>query len=369
MAFTKALYYPWIDIRNEGWLKNALLYWESIQTIVPNSIDKPYSTRAALEFCDEGLLVPLHVESNMQEIKDLADEVIKYLETPEGAEVLMSKEISNYHYIHPDKLPLEIRELVDIHPQKLPYEIRHKLEWGLSHAQRDGWIAVDARFADFYMTLLATRLSEEIGAGLLTDTAANNKLANAVKLDAKLSIPSSQRRGYDFDDDRRHRDMPFAIAQGTLSDLILEKIQIDPDTSTKDILKFRKDHSDELGRFRTRIAELTKVISNDQPLEALRQQVEDVYTNEVKPAISALEKSLTDHRIKWVAENFLKVSFFSTSSTSVPLVLLGLGVPHALLVGVGVSLIASAIIYNREKADKLRQNPFSYLLAAERTFH
>jgi hypothetical protein len=369
MAFTKALYYPWIDIRDEGWLKNALLYWESIQTIVPDSIDEPYSTRTALEFFDEGLLGPLRVESNMPEINDLSDEVIKYLETPEGAEVLMSKEISDYHYIHPDKLPHEIRELVDIHPEKLPYEIRRKLQRGLSHARRDGWIAVDARFADFYMTLLATRLSEEIGAGLLTDAAANNKLANAVKLDAKLSIPSSRRHRYDFDDYRHHRNMPLAIAQGTLADLILEKIQIAPDTPTKDILKFRRDHSDELGRFRVKIAELTRAISNNQPLEGLRQQVEDIYINEVKPAISALQKSLTDHKIKWSTENFLKVAFFSTSSTSVPLALLGLCVPHALLVGVGVSLTASAIIYNREKADKLRQNPFSYLLAAERTFH
>lgn len=368
MAFTKALYYPWIDIRDEGWLKNALLYWESVQTIVPESIDEPYSTRTALEFYDEGLLGPLRVESNMPEVNALTGDVVKYLETPEGAEVLMSREISDYHYIHPDKLPDEIRRLVDIHPEKLSHEVRHKVQRGLSHARRDDWIAVDARFADFYMTLLATRLSEKIGAGLLTDAAANNKLANAVKLDAKLSIPSSRRHRYDFDDYMHRSNMPLAIAQGTLADLILEKIQIAPDTSTKDILKFRRDRSDELGRFRVKIAELTRAISNNMPLEALRQQVEDIYINEVKPAISALKKSLDDHRIKWVSENFLKVAFFSTSSTSVPLALLGLCVPHALLVGAGVSLTASAIIYNREKAEKLRQNPFSYLLAAEKAF-
>jgi hypothetical protein len=38
MAFTKSLYYPWIEIKDEAWLKNAFLYWDTIQTIVPESV-------------------------------------------------------------------------------------------------------------------------------------------------------------------------------------------------------------------------------------------------------------------------------------------------------------------------------------------
>jgi hypothetical protein len=367
MAFTKALYYPWIDIRDEGWLKNAMLYWERIQTIVPVSIQQPYSIRTAREFHDEGLLVPFRVESSMKENEGLTNDVLKYLESPEGAEVLMSKEISEYHYIHPDKLPEEIRELVEIHPDKLPYEIRYRLQHAFNAERRD-WISVDVRFANFYMTLLATRLSEKIGAGLLSDTSANNKLANAVKLDAKLSIPR-RRYGYEYDEYMHYKEMPLSLAQGALANLIFERIQIDHETPVKKRLEFRKDHADELRRFRTKIAELTKAISSNQPLDALRQQVEDIYINEVKPAISSLKEGLSDSKIKWVTENFLKVSFFSTSSTSVPLALLGWTVPYALLVGIGVSLTASAILYNREKAERLRQNPFSYLLAAEKEFH
>ncbi len=68
MAFTKALYYPWIDIKDEGWLKSAILYWEKIQTIVPASVEQPYDTRTAKEFHYEGLLVPLHVKPDMKEV-------------------------------------------------------------------------------------------------------------------------------------------------------------------------------------------------------------------------------------------------------------------------------------------------------------
>jgi hypothetical protein len=56
MAFTKALYYPEIDIEDELWLKDAMLYWEEIQTIVPSSIRQPYKTSTAQEFYEEGLL-------------------------------------------------------------------------------------------------------------------------------------------------------------------------------------------------------------------------------------------------------------------------------------------------------------------------
>ena len=143
MAFTRALYYPWIEIKNEGWLKNALLYWEQVQTIVPASIEQPYNTKTAREFFDEGLLTPYYVESSMREINELTDDVLKYLESPEGVEVLMSKEISEFHFIHPDKLPNEIRDLVDIHPEKLPHKIQHILRRAFSNNQSDDWIPVD----------------------------------------------------------------------------------------------------------------------------------------------------------------------------------------------------------------------------------
>ncbi len=372
MPFTKALYYPWIDIKDEAWLKNAMLYWDKIQTIVPASIEQPYSTRTAREFSDEGLLIPYHVEPNMGQIDELTNDVLKYLESTEGAEVLMLREISRSDRIHPNKLPRDIQELVEIHPEKLPRQIKHTLQDAFSGTQRHDWISVDSRFANFYMTLLATRLSETIGAGLLTNTTTINKLATAARLDAKLDIPRSRRHTYhdydDYSEHMRHRDRPLSLAQGTLADLILERIQIDTNTPVKKILKFRNDYADELGRFRTEIAKLTETISNKQLMDAPYQHIEDIYTNEIGPAYNSLKKGLTSNRITWATKSFIKVAFFSTVS-SLPLTLLGLSVPHALLAGAGISLTASAVLYNHEKAEILRQNPFSYVLAVEKVFH
>ena len=363
MSFTRALYYPYIDIQDEVWLKNAILYWNEIQTIVPSSIETPYSTKTGMMLYDEGILKPFHVNPDMPIINELTDDVLEYIDSPEGAEIFMSKEISNYHVIHYDKLPHEIRNLAHIHPAKLPDEIAHKIRSDF-FGDRDR-ISVDSRFVDFYMTLLATRISEQTRAGLLTDTSANYKLSTAARADARLSaIPRHQRHYYDYYD----RNTTINLAQGVLSDLIFERIQIDRDTPIENILDFRTDHMNDLGRFRTKIAELTSSVSNDQPFEAFKQQVEDIYINEVIPAVDCLKQDLDDSRIRWFTENFLKISFFSTGATSIPLTLLGLSAPYALLSGAAISLTAAAIQYNREKEATLRRNPFSYVLVAERTF-
>ena len=47
--------------------------------------------------------------------------------------------------------------------------------------------------------------------------------------------------------------------------------------------------------------------------------------------------------------------------------LIGMGVAtaNALLVGTGISLVGSGILYNVDKKDTIRNNPYSYLLGLE----
>lgn len=359
MAFTKALCYPWIDIKNESWLKNAMLYWEEIQTIVPSSIEQPYSTQTAKQFYDEGILKPFHVKSNMNFINDLTEDVLKYLKSPKGTESLMSKEISDVRGLNSHKLSeelsQEIKELVNIHSDKLPSNIRRQID--MIH---NDWILVPSRFADFYMTLLATKISDKFGTELLTNNVADDKLATAARLDANTSIERI----------RNNRIVSrSSLAQGTLANLAIERINVDPNTSVEKILEFRANNSYELGHFRKKVEELTKTISIDQPINALHQQVEDIYINEVDPAVNSLKEELTDSRIKWSIDNYLNVKFFCRNSISIPLALLGLSVPHALLAGAAASLTVTEILYSREKGRILRENPFSYILAAERKFY
>jgi hypothetical protein len=369
MAFTAALYYPWIEIANEGWLKSAFLYWDSVRTIVPESISRPYTSITAREFEDAGILVPLRVQSEMEEIENLTDDVIKYLDSPEAAELLIADKIQSGARIHMEKLPSSFRKLSRIHPDKLSSEVRYSLfNSGIMRGREKDWYNVDTRFADFYMTLLATRLSERVGTGLLTDEPTSDKLALTVRLDASVSskVKGFRRRRGEYSAEGRRREMPSTLAQGMLADLILEKIDIDPDTPVTKILNFRNNHAQELGRFRTKVDELTKTISSDLPVEHLRQRVNDIYINEVLPSTEALKQGLTKNKIKWVTETGLKVAFLSASTSSLTLTAFGLSVPQALLVGTGVSLTASTILYNLNKRDTLEENPFAYILSASK---
>lgn len=358
MGFTKALYYPTIDIPNEEWLKPAVLFWDQINTIVPSSILDPYEQNTTQYLHDEGILQPLRVDPDQDFVAELTTDTLNYLNTNEGFQ-LLTQGRNRYSVIHKDKMPREISRLFNIHPEKLPYEIQHQLRRNLSP---EGWFGVDSSFARFYMTLLANKICEKKAIALLTDNTLTSNLTDKVRLDNQIAIKG---RGHD-----RYSEMQneryIHLAQGLLTNLIIEGVKIKENTSLVDVVEFKKRHRDELGLFRTSIAKLTQNVSKDLPFEAMRQQVNDIYNDEFLPSYNNFKKALDGAGIKWIAENFMKVTFFSTTATALPMTLLGLALPHALLAGAGVSLITSAISYNEDKKEKLRNNPYSYLLAVDR---
>lgn len=79
MPPSQALYYSWIDIRDEAWLKTSLLYWDTVRTIVPESIETPYSSETGRALQQAGFLVPLREHSSMEEIEELTGDALTYL--------------------------------------------------------------------------------------------------------------------------------------------------------------------------------------------------------------------------------------------------------------------------------------------------
>lgn len=354
MAFTKALFYPTIDIKNEKWLKTAILFWDEISTIVPTSIDNPYKEHATQYLYDEGLLTPIEVNPEQKFIEELAEDTVNYLNTNEGFQLLTQGE--NSYAIHRDKLPRDISRLFDIHPEKLPYEIQHQLRHKMTG---DGWLRVDGSFAKFYMTLLANKICEHRAIAPLTDNSLTSNLSDLVRLDNQIAINGRER---DYDYRPYHTDRYINLSQGLLINMIIEGISIAEPTSLEDVVNFKRRHQDELGLFRKNVANLTKEIPTDASLGQIKQMVEDVYVNEFLPGYNGLKDALNGSGIKWVTDNLMKVSFFSTSATAIPVYLLGESVPHALLAGAGISVISSLISYNVEKQAVLKSNPYSYLL-------
>ena len=202
------------------------------------------------------------------------------------------------------------------------------------------------------MTALANKICENEVLGLVTDNLRYHEYARAFKLD----------NNYIFRDSSAVNNNP-SIGQGLLLDLIIEDLRICPDTSFDDLIKFKEKYQDELTAFRVQLANLTQSISADQPINIMRKQIAEVYKI-FKVDYNNLKKALKGSRIRWVANNFLKVASFVggtivTASQGVPIEL-------SLLAGAGISATVSLVTYKLDKGDQLRSNPYSYLLAVDR---
>jgi hypothetical protein len=359
LMFTDALYYPFIEIPDEGWLKTAVLYWNSISTIVPESVN-PFRSETAKALHDAGILQSLVVYPTMRELADVADEVMNYVTTEEGMRVLLPSDNERWAYIHSDKFSRIFREEMHqakIHFDKLAPELWHCLHHLGKRAKRDNpWVEVPARFAGYYMTLLATYLATSKGRALLTDDIAREALAARARLGSvQLSQPP--------------RSVARSVAEGLLATTTLNAINIGPDTPVRRILSFREKHEVALAEFRSSLRDLLTTFSVPGTPEALSSAIQSVYRDKVIPAVEKLRGRLRDHRLTLGFNNLKATTLLSAAPTALGTLLstVGLG-PYALFAGAGLSVVLQTVNYRTERREILRASPFSYLLAAEKKF-
>lgn len=344
MSFSKALYYPSIDINDENWLKSAILFWDEINTIVPYSIQNPYSNYTTQYLSDEGIINPIRVNPDSVYVREASEDALKFVVSTEGMEMLSYSDTT-----FSNKESLFIRRGL-IHESKMDYilgrELRRIMKLG---PNKEGYYAIDYRFVNYYMTLLAKSISENKSLAVVSNNAMNNRLINTARFDKEIN--------YSFD----YSIPDITLKQGILTNCMLDNIIISETNTLKDIVDFRKHYKDELARFRTNLSKLIEPITSVPSYEALQNQITTVYTQEFLPAYHDLQKALHGSKIRWFFDNLSKLCVFSVSTTAAPM-LLGLGAPQALMLSAGISIVSSVIAYNVQKQEKLRENPYTYLL-------
>ncbi len=355
MSFTHALHYPWIDIRDQAWLKSAALYWNQISTIVPHSIETPYQSIEARAFQDEGVLLPLRVEPAMVEVHQASREFVTYSQMLEGRAILLPPGV----IVAKERWRVrESRERALLHPEKMSSELRDNLLAAGLAQEMGEWLEVNRDAANCYMTILAANLAQNRGLALLADEQRFEPLANQV------------RRG-----EARQPEIPDAgrMGEAVLAHLALQAVNVRPDTSVEKILKFRRDHRDELARFRQAIGTLASQLDEELPsLQTFQQQAHDVYINDLEPAINDLLASLRAAGIRSLMSS-LKTAAFSAPLAFLPAEVLAstlgpLAVPVALFAAVGFSITVNLVTFRLDRQERLRENPYSYVLAAQRVF-
>lgn len=365
-AFSNALYYPTIDIQNTDWLKTAILFWDSISTIVPESLRVPYKQYDTQYLHDIGFLRPLYVNSNDKSVIGIEEDILDLLGSSELAQVVYSSQATDHWRIGDSEMSYRVRRYLryfsnhGIYGDKLSWRIRKEIQEIGCHLGEDEIIYhFGADFTYIYMIALANRLCEDHSLGMITDDIPFFNIGNITKYGNQTMMHPS-----DYFRNKRPRD--HQLEQGVLLNFIISGLSISPDTTLKDIVSFKEHHKDELGRFRTQLAKLTQGFAVDKPIAVMQQEIRDLYDNEFIPALNDFKAALKGSKIKWFTETCLKISLLSASATGVPMALLGIPVEQALFAGMGVSVIASAVSYNVDKKRFLRENPYSYLFSINR---
>ena len=356
--FSNALYYPYIDIRDSDWLKTAALFWDSISTIVPESMAVPYRTHDTERLADAGFLRPLRVNSASQAVVQMEDDLASILSSPEIIQSCFFPKNRACQGVYAEKLSYSVRNKIQeahrslMYPEKFSWMVRKEVEDGFDSPY--GPYNVDPAFASIYMLALANRLSEENSLAMITDEIPSFSAGDTIRLGNQSNMFAE-----------RHSSVHNRyLAQGVLLNCVIESISISRENTIEQILSFKNRHRDELGRFKTEIAELTKEYDDEhKPISILQREIEDLYWNRFRPSYADLKSALSSFGIKWFSNSFIKVSTISASATGVPMALLGMPVETALYAAAGLSVIASATSYVAEKRELLRKNPYSYLLS------
>jgi len=298
----------------------------------------------------------------MEEIEELSDLVLDYLSDPSSAGVIFASQNRGIPLGVADS---ELLQTVELYPEKLPYLIRQQFEDAASGRHP---VNVDSGFANFYMTLLATRLAQRLGLGLVTNSNEADRFAIAVSKGKPFSGVGShserRHRGRDFRAFGPRRILPSIVAQGMLIELMLEGIGLPTAVEPSGLINFRRRYADELARLRLEVGRLTSDIPNDEPIEALRQLLKDRYRDQVRPALNAVRRAMRGQGWETAVSGLLKTSVMTVPSGALAM-LAGIAAPHVLLAVAGTSLVATGLTLFNQRDATLRASPYSYLIALE----
>lgn len=360
--FESALYYPTIDIHNERWLKSAVLFWDRIETIVPESEDHPYRRRSTRVLHENEILFAHKVNPFSDEVRGIEEDVIQFMDTPEGKKSFIKPwgvsavSMANRRYLTEeeraynddrrrayltDKMSGIYRDFY-IHVEKLPMMLRERLA---GHVNEDGYVWASRGFMSFYMTLLANRICQNNRLALLTDRVNQNNLSN------KILIEGLAPAGLRAREQKMKRGMMYQI--------IMDDIKIAPNTRMETIVQYKKDRRHELALFRAEMDRLTAFDIEGMNAKDIEHEIWSIYTKQVKPAMDGVKATLKDSGINWWS------GIGTCVFTGLLPAVIGFGADLKTNIAIGTSqclgLALTTVPYVRKRME-MSGSPYSYLV-------
>lgn len=360
------LYYPTISIPNSRWLRQALLYFDEVASIVPSDVFWSGEVGKALVpltpdikyLQDEGAFRQIPPEflfmqeqgDNWERAHQLSDEFMEAIKSEPFKQLLdANKHPRKFVKLHKGKLEgtnfLNITEYLSK---------KNLIKFDEQYPQYGGeWFLVEANCALLYMSLLAQALAD---------------------INKELIVTGTDRREYEhlvFDATSAHNG--FACLDTRFVNML--PIPRD-DVKLADILAFKKKQPDELLHFQQEIDTLQKKLSAATDQEEIKGILVD-FSSSVQMGLNNLTQTLHDDKIATIVGSFkciinakspatwIGVLVAAASLVGVHIATAPVTVPLTAIVGT-VEVGCHLINKRNEKRAKLRDSPFAYLYHAHK---
>ena len=336
------LYYPSMDIKDGIWLRNAMLYWDKIHSIVPNQFDADYSPEVqALKECGMYSSITPDELFFSNEIDVFSNEVIHKIRG------------LNPNYRKDKKRNMKNLQLPQIgmmiHYKKIPTDLYDLMKsWGLLHVDGNGeWLEMEETAANIYMSTMAEYLVKISSADIIIGTDKNSYVYQAYEKQWKSQ-------------------------QSMCLTSVFEKAMPTPnlDISFETILDFREKRESELLHMREEIRDFENglsVCSSWQEIKVATNTFREKWERE----LSDMDKLLKDHRIGYRMGNMKSLieitggavglmQFTKDNLHSFSTWVIGAGLVTAGVIGVGTNFVN-----HRVSLKEYRNNAsFAYLYDA-----
>ena len=247
------LYYPTINIQDSAWLRNAILYWDEVSSIVPYENYPDFSSEL-LYLQELGVYKAVYPQELFfsEFAGDFCAAIVKRISAYERSRVRNRKNgIQNGRVrMHKNKIYAPaLHEL--IHYRKLPPQLLDYFgdKRFINDYNIDGWMEIDSKIAQIYMRTLAEYSIKCSGKDIVlgTDTSTHSR---------EIYSPS-----------RNRVDLQAQCCKINIENCLPQPSM---DVGFEDILEFKNRRKDELNAFRAKIRELETNIYNADSPELIR---------------------------------------------------------------------------------------------------
>ncbi|MCD8058656.1 MAG: DUF6236 family protein [Bacteroides fragilis] len=271
------LYYPTIKIKDGVWLRNALLYWDKVSSIVP-SVNYSDENSAEVEYLQNaGLYEPVY-PVEMQKDEDICKEFCKNVKKNIERHRDYSKSYYSREYfmMHVDKMRIPNVDMV--HIDKMPRSILdYLLDEGIAKSNCDGpWINMNERDANIYMATLARYLAKIHG-------------------NIEIGTDNSRKFLYPFISEKSKNKLDKQIYLNVAMQEILPTPNLN--SPLEDIIDFKNQYKSELKCFRNRIDQFHEGLEVCKNIKELEKKIQ-IFQIEIKRYLEEIDNLMKESGIR-----------------------------------------------------------------------